>query len=67
MNMKKEPDFHLPSPSYWPILLAFGMTLLAIGVVSTFIISIVGVIVMLVAIAGWTLENRAEEKEGHHE
>ena len=65
--MKKEPEIHLPSPSYWPITLAFGMTLLAVGIVSTIIISIVGVIVMLVAVAGWTLENRAQGQDGHHE
>lgn len=65
--MKKKPDIHLPSPSYWPILLAFGLALIAIGVVSSLLVSIVGVIVMLVSIAGWTLENRAESREEHHE
>jgi len=65
--MKDNPEIHLPSPSYWPILLAFGMTLIGIGVVSTIIVSIVGVIVLLVSIAGWTLENRAAGQEEHHE
>jgi len=65
--MNEQPEIHLPSPSYWPIALAFGMALIAIGVVSTFILSIVGVVVMLVAIAGWTLENRAAGQEEHHE
>lgn len=65
--MSEQPDIHLPSPSFWPIILAFGMALIAIGVVSTIIVSIVGVVVLLVAIAGWTLENRAAGKEAHHE
>ena len=65
--MKEHPEIHLPPPSYWPILLAFGMTLIAVGVVTNFIVSIVGVIVMLVAIAGWTLENRALDQEEHHD
>jgi cytochrome c oxidase subunit 1 len=65
--MNEQPEIHLPSPSYWPIALAFGMALIAVGVVSTFILSIVGVVVMLVAIAGWTLENRAAGQEAHHE
>lgn len=65
--MNEQPEIHLPSPSYWPIALAFGMALIAIGVVSTIILSIVGVVVMLVAIAGWTLENRAAGQEEHHE
>lgn len=65
--MKEQPEIHLPSPSYWPIVLAFGLALIAIGVVSTIFASIVGVVVILVAIAGWTLENRGAGQEGDHE
>jgi cytochrome c oxidase subunit 1 len=65
--MKEQPEIHLPSPSYWPIALAFGMALIATGVVSSIFVSIVGVVVMLVSIAGWTLENRAAGQEAHHE
>jgi cytochrome c oxidase subunit 1 len=65
--MKDHPEIHLPSPSYWPILLAFGMALIATGVVSTIVVSIVGIFVLLAAIAGWTLENRAAGQEEHHE
>jgi len=65
--MDEHPEIHLPAPSFWPIVLAFGMALIAVGVVSTIIVSIVGVVVLLVAIAGWTLENRAAGQEAHHE
>ena len=65
--MKEKPEIHLPPPSYWPIALAFGMTLLGAGVVSTIIVSIIGVIVMVVSVAGWTMENRRLNQEGHHE
>ena len=65
--MNEPPEIHLPSPSFWPIVLAFGLALIAVGVVSTFIVSLLGVVVLLVAIAGWTLENRATGQEGHHE
>jgi len=65
--MNEHPEIHLPAPSFWPIVLAFGMVLIAGGVVSTIIVSIVGVVVLLVAIAGWTLENRAAGQEAHHE
>ena len=65
--MKEQPEIHLPSPTYWPIALAFGLALIAIGVVSTIFVSIVGVIVLLVSIAGWTLENRAAGQDEHHE
>ncbi|MFZ0548951.1 MAG: cytochrome c oxidase subunit 4 [Candidatus Promineifilaceae bacterium] len=65
--MEDHPEIHLPSPSYWPIVLAFGMALIAVGVVSTIFISLVGVVVLLVAIAGWTWENRVAEQEEPHE
>lgn len=65
--MKEKPEIHLPGPSYWPIALAFGLVLISIGVVSSFIVSILGVIVLLTSIAGWTLENRSEDQEEHHE
>jgi cytochrome c oxidase subunit I len=64
--MSKHSDIHVPPPSFWPIALAGGLVLIAIGVISSFTASIVGIIVLLVAIGGWAMENRAEE-ESHHE
>jgi cytochrome c oxidase subunit 1 len=65
--MDDHPEIHMPSPSYWPIVLAFGLTLVAIGVIATIFISLIGVVVILVAIAGWTWENRTAEQEAHGE
>ena len=64
--MQKHSDIHVPPPSFWPIVLAGGLVLIAIGVISSFTVSIVGVIILLIAIGGWAMENRAEE-ETHHE
>jgi len=64
--MSKHSDIHVPPPSFWPIILAGGLVLIAIGIISSFTVSIVGVIVLLVAIGGWAMENRAEE-DAHHE
>lgn len=59
---------HLPPPSYWPIALALGVVLIAIGIIFTVIISAIGVVVMLAAIVGWTQENREIAlKETRHE
>ena len=65
----KAPHIHLPPPSFWPIVLAAGMTLMAIGLIFTVIITAVGVVVLLASIIGWTAENRALEghEEHHHE
>jgi len=65
--MKEQPEIHLPAPSFWPIVLAFSLALIAIGVVSSLIVSIVGLVLLLVSIAGWTMENRAADQEAHDE
>jgi uncharacterized membrane protein len=69
MDQDVAPHIHLPPPSFWPIVLAFGVTLIAIGIIFGLVISVLGVIVLLVAIAGWTQENRklAGAEEAHHE
>jgi uncharacterized membrane protein len=54
------PDVHLPGPSFWPIVLAAGVIVLAAGVLLSLVISAVGVAVILASIAGWTQENRRE-------
>lgn len=58
MPNAEKPDVHLPQPSWWPIVLALGVLLIALGVVFTWIIGLLGVAVLLGAIIGWTLENR---------
>ena len=61
---------HLPPPSYWPIVLAFGMLVLGVGIIYSLIVVGVGVVIMLAALVGWTGENRAleaQEEHGHHE
>ena len=63
--MKEQPDIHIPGPSFWPIVLAGGLVLTAIGVVASFTFSIVGVLILLTAIGGWAMENRAEEEAEH--
>lgn len=65
--MDDHPEIHMPSPSYWPIVLAFGLTLVASGVVSSIFVGLAGVAVILVAIAGWTWENRTAGQEAHDE
>ena len=66
MNEQPE-DIHVPPPSFWPILLAFGLWCISFGVIVNPYLSIAGLVILLVAIAGWTLENRAENKEEEHD
>jgi cytochrome c oxidase subunit 1 len=51
-----EEHIHLPSPSYWPIVLAFGLPVMAYGVIFNFLLIPVGGAIVLLAMFGWSLE-----------
>lgn len=44
---------HLPAPTHWPIVLAFGCTLAAGGLVTNLGVSALGAALILVACVGW--------------
>ncbi|MEO8607905.1 MAG: cytochrome c oxidase subunit 4 [Chloroflexota bacterium] len=48
--------------SYWPICLAAGLVLIAIGIVSNVVVSIFGLLILLTSIAGWAEENRGQKE-----
>ena len=52
------PPEPLPRPTYWPAVLALAITLLLWGVVTTFLISGVGLALFALALAGWIGELR---------
>ena len=43
----------LPRPTYWPAAMAFGITLLMWGIVTSLLISGVGLALFALALAGW--------------
>lgn len=47
---------HMPPPSYYPLILAFGVLLLGVGPLSHLAVTALGVPVIIYAIWGWTLE-----------
>ncbi|MCS5688305.1 MAG: cytochrome c oxidase subunit I [Actinomycetota bacterium] len=56
---------HLPSPSYWPIVLAAGFPLIALGLIYNLWLSGIGLLLMLGAIFGWSLEPPTDPEAGH--
>jgi Cytochrome c oxidase subunit IV len=54
---------HLPGPSYLPVATAFGLTLAVIGVVLSWTLVAIGVVIALVAIVRWIGETREEISE----
>jgi hypothetical protein len=47
------PPEELPHPTYWPVVLALGIILLVFGFVTTLVISGVGIVLFILAMAGW--------------
>ncbi|MFM9002661.1 MAG: cytochrome c oxidase subunit I [Acidimicrobiaceae bacterium] len=52
-----DKHIHMPSPSYWPIVLAFGLPVITFGLIYSHLISVVGGVVVLFAAYGWALES----------
>jgi hypothetical protein len=57
----------LPRPTYWPAVLALGIVFVFWGVVTTLIISAVGLTLFVLALAGWIHELRRERGESTDE
>ncbi len=51
-----DPHIHLPSPSYWPIVMALGLPVMAYGVIFSLYLIPVGAGMVLAAMFGWSLE-----------
>jgi cytochrome c oxidase subunit 1 len=58
-------NIHMPSPSYWPFVLALGLPIIGYGFVFKFWwLLAIGVVVTLYGLNAWTSEPASEE--GHH-
>ncbi len=49
-------DIHMPAPSYWPLIAALGLPLMALGLLYSYPVIAVGAAVLLVGLYGWVLE-----------
>jgi cytochrome c oxidase subunit 1 len=56
LNASHRGPIHLPSPSYWPIVLALGLPLIGFGVMFHWLIAIVGTVIVILGAFGWALE-----------
>ncbi len=57
VNDPTAPEPHMPSPSLWPFILAFGLIVVAIGAVSkTLPVVLAGAGVVVVSIYGWAFQ-----------
>ena len=51
-----DTNIHMPSPSYWPILLALGLPIVAYGIIFNLLLAVFGGVIVLVSMFGWSLE-----------
>ncbi len=60
--MADEPEQHeeIPGPTIWPAVLAAGITLLGMGMVTSLVFSVVGLAVFALGLGGWIGELRHE-------
>jgi hypothetical protein len=46
----------IPLPTYWPFVLSFGATLAGFGVLTSYLISVVGIVICILAVVKWVGE-----------
>jgi hypothetical protein len=54
---------HLPGPTYLPIVTAVGITIAVVGVVQSWIIVAIGVLITLFAVMRWIRDTRRDMGE----
>lgn len=54
-RIKAQPE-ELPPPTYWPFFLAFSVVLLFWGILTTWFITGIGLIVFSISLTGWIKE-----------
>jgi cytochrome c oxidase subunit 1 len=51
-----EKNIHLPSPSYWPIILAIALPIMGYGIIYTHWLLVAGAVIVLLSMFGWAME-----------
>jgi Flp pilus assembly protein TadB len=54
---------HLPGPTYLPVVVALGITIVVVGIVMSPLIVAVGALIALIAIVRWVRETRRDMSE----
>ena len=62
-------DIHMPSPSYFPLVAAFGLPVMAYGMVygrnsgASYLVAALGALILLSGLYGWAMEPSTEPEE----
>ena len=58
---------HLPSPSYWPLVMALGFPLVGYGLIFNLWWAVPGAVLIIAAVWGWVMEPSTDPDAGHHD
>jgi cytochrome c oxidase subunit I len=61
LEANADAHIHMPSPSYWPLVVAVALPIIAYGVIYTTLLSVVGAAILLYGLFGWALEPSVAE------
>lgn len=63
-----EPDIHLPSPSFSPVLIGIGVTFICFGILFGIPLVIIGGLTFVVGLATWLIDDaRTYAQAGDHD
>ena len=51
-----DTNIHLPSPSYWPLIVSFSLPVIGFGVIYNHLLIAVGAIMVILGVFGWSME-----------
>jgi hypothetical protein len=57
---------HLPDPSIWPIVIAFGISILVVGIILGLGVMLLGLLIFVGGVAGWIYQDIQIAKRGDH-
>jgi hypothetical protein len=60
---ERRPEIALPAPTAWPLALAFGVTLVFAGLLTSASVSVLGAVLMIAGCGGWFREVLPQERE----
>jgi cytochrome c oxidase subunit 1 len=67
LDAAKDDHIHMPSPSYWPIIVAFALPVVAYGVIYNRLLSVIGAAILLYGVFGWAVEPSVAEDDDFDE
>jgi cytochrome c oxidase subunit 1 len=62
---RADHHIHMPSPSYWPMVTAFSLPVIGLGVIYERILIVVGALLVLLSVFAWALEPSVAHDDDH--